>query len=143
GRLGRDVLDRPVGVLRVEPRPVPPGLADDRLRAGSPRIRAEDLPRAREGHGDRSRRPLAQRNDLAGNGLADPSAAWARPGRPGEVPRRAVPRRLRRGGVRRARGSTVREDAGARRTRLPDREGRAAALPALTANWTDPGQHRD
>ena len=55
---------------RAQPRPVAPGVADDRLRARRPRVRVADLPRPRQGHGDRSRRAVRPWRDVGGDGLA-------------------------------------------------------------------------
>ena len=49
----------------------------DRLRARRPRLRLEALPRPREGHGDRPRRPLPERHRLARDGLAGAAASRA------------------------------------------------------------------
>ena len=65
-------------------------------------------PRAREGHGDRPRRALPLRVSGSGDGLADSSPARARPDRLGPVHRSALPGRLRRRRLGRARGPRVR-----------------------------------
>ena len=80
---------------RPQPRPPPPGLADDRLRAGGARVRQPHLPRARQGHGDRPGRPLRARRAVGRDGLAGAPPPWPGPGSVGPLPRRAVPGRLR------------------------------------------------
>ena len=60
---------------RAQPRSVAPGVADDRLRAGRPRVRVADLPRPRQGHGDRPRRAVRARRDVRRDGLAGPPPA--------------------------------------------------------------------
>ena len=131
GGLGRDVLDRRQPELRAQPRPVAPRVADDRRRAGRPRLRVEDLPRPREGPRDRSRRALPPRHALARDGLAGPAATRPRRGALGPLRRRALPRGLRLRGLDRARGPVVRGQRGARQARLPDRARHAAAAAPL------------
>src|SRR5439155_14331184 len=58
GVMAAAVRDRARRQLWAQPRPVAPGVAVHRLHTRSPRIRASDLPRAREGHGGRPRWPL-------------------------------------------------------------------------------------
>src|SRR5207247_4102191 len=131
--LGRDVLDRGQPELRAQARRLTPRMAPDRLRARRPRLRRQDLPRPRQGPGDRPRRPLPERDDLARDGLA--GAAPPGTGRGALEPLRggALSRRLRLRRLGRARGPLVRGQRGARRARLPDRARHVAPAHSLTA----------
>ena len=67
-----------------------------------------------------------------GMGWQVPAAPRARRGALGPVPLAALPGRLRRRGLRRARGPRVRADRGAREARLPHRARRAQPVSPLT-----------
>jgi Oxidoreductase family, C-terminal alpha/beta domain len=70
GGLGRNVRGDSVAELRPQPGSLAPHLADDRLRAGGPRLPRSDLPRPRRGLGDRPRRFVPQWRSFARDRLA-------------------------------------------------------------------------
>ena len=85
-RIWREMFDViPDAELRPQSRPVAPRLADDRLRASGLRLRGSHLPRPRQGHGDRPRRPLPARRTVGRHRLADAAAAWTRRGALGSL----------------------------------------------------------
>src|SRR5437870_2771848 len=95
------------------------------------RFRAAHLPRPRQGHGDRSRRPLHARRHVSRSRLAGAAPTGPGRGQVGPFHQHALRDRLRLGGFHRARGPQVRGHAGACGARLSHRPQRAPTADRL------------